>query len=213
MSEFRVSEGFRDQEIERLRRRNLRLDRLFVLLLGPSAIGKSTIISEMSNLSRDCKFEYVQPFMTRPNRPGEIDKIHVSDERFDSLDRAGEFVVVNSFYGVRYGTPLGGILGSLRRGNVPILDYSLEAVRALQRPEYDILTVYVYPSSIAEWQQRIESSGRNLSGRLESGAKELGLLAASGLLHPDIDMSLINADGQSKKVATEIVDIINLVIH
>lgn len=210
MSEFRVSDSMRSQEIERVKQRDLTRDRLFVLLLGPSATGKSTIISEMNNQSRNCEFEYVKPIMTRPNRPGETDKVHVSDEEFDQLDQAGEFVVVNGLYGVRYGTPLKGILAPLQRGNVPILDYPLETVHALQRPEYDTLNFYIYPSSIEEWQGRVESSGRNTAGRLESGIRELGSLATSGLLHQDIDISIVNADGQADRAAADILDVINL---
>jgi guanylate kinase len=210
MSEFRISDSLHTQEVERVKERNLSRDRLFVLLLGPSATGKSTIISEMNDQSRDCEFEYVKPIMTRPNRPGETDKIHVSDQEFDLLDRAGEFVVVNGLYGVRYGTPLQGILEPLQRRNVPILDYPLETVRALQRPEFDTLNFYIYPSSIEEWQGRVESSGRNTAGRLESGIRELGSLATSGLLHPDIDISIVNADGQAGRAAAEILDVINL---
>lgn len=210
MSEFHISDNLRVQEFERLQQRNLCRDRLFVLLLGPSATGKSTIIAEMNDQSQDCKFEYVKPIMTRPNRPGETDKIHVSDQEFDLLDQADEFVVVNGLYGVRYGTPLKGILDPLQKGNVPILDYPLETVHALQRPEYDTLNFYIYPSSMEEWRGRIEASGRNTAGRLETGIRELGSLATNGLLHPDIDISIVNADGQADRAAAEILDLINL---
>lgn len=210
MSEFRISDSLHAQEVERVKERNLSRDRLFVLLLGPSATGKSTIISEMNHQSQECEFEYVKPIMTRPNRPGETDKVHVSDQEFDLLDQAGEFVVVNGLYGVRYGTPLKGILEPLKRGNVPILDYPLETVHALQRPEYDTLNFYIYPSSIEEWQGRVESSGRNTAERVESGIRELGSLATSELFHPDIDISIINADGQAGRAVAEILDAINL---
>lgn len=210
MSEFRVSDSLHSREIERVKQRNLSRNRLFVLLLGPSATGKSTIISEMNDQSQECGFEYVKPIMTRPNRPGETDKVHVSDQEFDLLDQAGDFVVVNGLYGVRYGTPLKGILEPLQCGNVPILDYPLESVHALQRPEYDTLNFYIYPSSIEEWQGRVESSGRNTAGRLESGIRELGSLATSGLIHPDIDISIVNADRRADRAAAEILDVINL---
>lgn len=210
MSEFRVSKNLHDQEIERLKGRNLSLDRLFVLLLGPSATGKSTIIAEMNARSQDHTFEYVKPIMTRPNRPGETDKIHVSDQEFDRLNETEEFVVVNKLYGVRYGTPLKGITEPLRHGNIPILDYPLETVHALRRPEYDTLNFYIYPPNIGEWQKRVENSGRNIDGRLEAGLRELGSLAASGLLHPDIDVSIVNADGEVSRSAAEILDAINL---
>lgn len=213
MSEFKISDMLHNQEVDNLKERNLRRDRLFVLLLGPSATGKSTIIAEMNTQSRDCTFEYVKPIMTRPNRPRETDKIHVSDQEFELLDQAGEFVVVNGLYGVRYGTPLRGILDPLERGNVPILDYPLDTVPALKRPEYDTLNFYIYPSSVEDWQGRLENSGRNTSDRLESGIRELGSLATRGLIHPDIDVSIINANGHANQAAADILNVINLVIQ
>lgn len=212
MSEFVVAEQQRSLQLERLKGRNLKLERLFVLLLGPSATGKSTIISEMNTQSQDCEFEYVKPFMTRPNRPGEKDKIHVSDQEFERLEQADEFVVVNGLYGVRYGTPLQGVLDPLRRGNVPILDYPLETVHALRRAEYDTLNFYIYPPSMQEWRDRIEKSGRNTAGRLEAGVQELGSLAARGLMHPDIDMGIINATGNADRAAKEILDVISAIV-
>lgn len=113
MSEFKISEEHRAREIEHLKGRDLHLNRLFVLLLGPSATGKSTIIGEMNAQSQECVFEYVKRIMTRPNRPGETDKVQVTDQEFNELEQASEFVAVNGLYGVRYGTPLRGILKPL----------------------------------------------------------------------------------------------------
>ncbi len=211
MSEFRISQVLRQNEIERAMERNLKRDRLFVLLLGPSAIGKSTIINEMNTQSREQKFEYVKPTMTRPNRLDETDKLSVSNAIFDELEISGEFVVVNRLYGVRYGTPLRGVLDPLQRGNTPILDYPLETVNALERPEYDILSFYVYPRSIEEWQLRIEHSGRNVADRLEAGKRELGSLAINGLIHPRIDVSIINPEGAANQAAKNILETIDQV--
>lgn len=211
MNEFNISQDLRLEEVERTRERILSRDRLFVLLLGPSATGKSTIIGEMNALSEGREFEYVKPIMTRDNRPGEVDKISVSDETFDELERSGEFVVVNGLYGVRYGTPLKGILEPLQKGNTPILDYPLETVGALQRPEYDTLNFYIYPRSIGQWQSRMERSGRNQADRLESGIRELGSLATNGLLHPSIDISIINDEDAVKEAANDILEVIDQV--
>lgn len=210
MGEFEVSEELRQSEIDRTLERSLTRNRLFVLLLGPSATGKSTIIAEMNNQSGD-QFEYVKPIMTRPNRPHETDKVSVTDKEFDELEDSREFVVVNSLYGVRYGTPLRGILDPLQRGITPILDYPLETVSALRRPEYDTLHFYIYPSSFAEWQLRMERSGRNQDGRLEAGISELGSLATSGLIHTDVDISIVNAQGAAYRAANDILNVIDRV--
>lgn len=212
MSEFAFSPSHRQAEINKTQQRNLTKSRLFVLLLGPSATGKSTLIQELNTQATDTTFEYVKPIITRPNRPNETDKISVSDSEFDTMQAQGEFVVVNGLYGVRYGTPLQGITSPLSRGNTPILDYPLDTVHALQRPEYDTLNLYIYPPSLETWRRRIESSGRNYQGRLEAGMKELGLLAMSDFIHPNIDISIVNAESAAAEAAHDIINVIHRVV-
>jgi len=74
-----------------------------LLLLGPSGVGKSTIIKDM--LARDRRFVYVTPYMTRPLRKGETDKISISDAELDTMIAGNQFWSVNTLYGVRYASP------------------------------------------------------------------------------------------------------------
>jgi len=212
MGEFLVSEDFRNREMEAARKRRITLDRLFVLLLGPSATGKSTIIDELKQLDSGYDFEYVKPIITRQNRPNETDKISVPDNKFDDMEADNKFVIVNRLYGVRYGTPLEGIISPLEVGKTPILDYPLETVGQLERPEYDLLRFYVYPSSLNEWTQRVDSSGRDTGGRLEAGKRELQGLQSVGLVHPSVDISIINGDGQANLAAMQIVSSLDSVL-
>lgn len=211
MSEFFFSADHRQHEIDKMLERNLSRERLFVLLLGPSATGKSTIINTVNYYTEDKSFEYVKPFMTRQNRTDEVDKISISNFEFDAMNEEGDFVVVNKLYGVRYGTPLKGILEPLENGNIPILDYPLETVNALQRPEYDMLNVYVYPPSIDSWRRRVEAGARNSGGRLEAGVQELGMLAALGCMHENVDVSIVNEDNAPGVAAQDILSVIKRV--
>jgi guanylate kinase len=209
-AEFSISPEQRQNEIRNVRERVLNKGRLFVLLLGPSAIGKSTIIQEMNHRANDA-YEYVKPIITRPNRPGETDKVSVTNSEFDKMENDNAFVTVNRLYGTRYGTPLRGILEPLTRKNNPILDYPLSTVDALSRPEYDTLKFYIYPPSIDVYRKRIQESGRDTEGRLESGLEELGKLEENCLIDRNIDISIINHDGESAATAQCIIDTINRV--
>ena len=101
MTEFQVSSTRRQDEVARLKKRNITRDRLLVLLLGPSASGKSKIIDELMAVSSEPVFEYVNPYTTRPNRVAEIDKITVTDEEFVRMQARRDFVAVNALYGAR----------------------------------------------------------------------------------------------------------------
>ncbi|QQS18136.1 hypothetical protein IPL68_05890 [Candidatus Saccharibacteria bacterium] len=77
----------REQQIKEIEQRHIRPDRLFVLLLGPSAIGKSAVIAAMQEQSRTTQFQYVRPVTTRELRPGEKDKDSVTEAEFDRRER------------------------------------------------------------------------------------------------------------------------------
>lgn len=112
---------------------------LFVLLLGPSSVGKSTLISALNEITDD-RFVYVNPYTTRDARIND-DKIAVADEEFDRLEQAGIFIQVNHLYGARYGPPLANIHTALTAGKIPVLDFPLDKIGELERPEYDLLNI------------------------------------------------------------------------
>ncbi len=207
MTEFSVSIKLRETEAANLSQRKLARNSLFILLLGPSAVGKSTIIQKLIG-DGVIHFNYVKPFMTRQNRPDESDKISVSENQFADHERRKEFVAVNDLYGVRYGTPLSGILGPLSQNKVPVLDYPLQRVQTLIRPDYNLLGVYIYPSSIESWMDRVKQTGRNTNNRLATGLTELEALAECGMSHPFIDLSIVNSDGDPTTSANSIIDAI-----
>ena len=63
----------------------------FILFLGVSGVGKSTIMREMIATRPDL-YTYISPFTTRPLREGEIDKVHVSQGEYVRMLKEGEFV-------------------------------------------------------------------------------------------------------------------------
>jgi guanylate kinase len=145
----------------------------FLLLLGPSGVGKSTIINQLKEL--DDRFVYISPYTTRQLRKGEKDKVSISDEIMDKKDKAGEFLVINNLYGIRYATPRLPIVKALGKQNFPVLDWPIDKIDImLQAFPNKITTVYVSPPNLDELKHRIEKDGRDSDGsRFESAKKEL----------------------------------------
>lgn len=172
----------------------------FLLLLGPSGVGKSTIIRGLRLL--DNRFSYIAPYTTRRLRPGESDKIPVSDVDFDILERRGMFLTVNHLYGVRYGTPREPIEAAFRNNLFPVLDWPLNQLQVMEE-NYPgrILPVYLTPPSIDALQQRL-SDGRDPSAaRLTAGVSEL--LSVSQAPH-SIRYKVINYDGMADATVQEV---------
>jgi guanylate kinase len=176
----------------------------FLLLLGPSGVGKSAIIDELLKL--DAKFVYISPYMTRSLRPGEKNKIPISEEQMNEMERRGEFLVVNTLFGgIRYGTPSLPIIQAFGAGDYPILDWPVDRLLVMRQtfPE-QLFTVYISPPSIHVLRERLAKDGRDVDGtRLASAEKELQRYLSSkyaGLYN----LEIISKDNEILEIATKI---------
>ena len=145
----------------------------FLLLLGPSGVGKNSIIEELIRL--DNRFVYISPFMTRSLREREKNKISISGEEMDEMWGRGELLVINELYGIRYATPRLPIVQALAKGNFPVLDWPISRMDVMtQAFPGQLHVVYVSPPSIEALRQRLSKDGRDIDGhRLRSAQEEL----------------------------------------
>jgi guanylate kinase len=145
----------------------------FLLLLGPSGVGKSSIIEELIRI--DNRFIYISPFMTRPLREEEKNKISISGEEMDEMWGRRELLVINELYGIRYATPRLPIVQALAKDNFPVLDWPISRMDVMtQAFPSQLHVVYISPPSIEALRQRLAKDGRDTDGhRLRSAREEL----------------------------------------
>lgn len=175
----------------------------FLLLLGPSGVGKSSIIEELIRL--DSRFVYISPFMTRPLREGERNKIPISGEGMEEMWERGKLLVINELYGVRYATPRQPIEQALKEGNFPVLDWPISRMNVMTEAfPSQLYVVYISPPSIEALQQRLARDDRDADGhRLRSAREELEALELSR--HTGIyDFEIVSEENQVPKVAQTI---------
>jgi guanylate kinase len=103
----------------------------FLLLLGPSGVGKSTIIEELCRI--DKRFVYISPYTTRPLREGEKNKISISGEQMDEMWSRRELLVINKLYGIRYATPRLPIEEALASEGFPVLDWPVSRIEVMNQ--------------------------------------------------------------------------------
>ncbi len=172
----------------------------FLLLLGVSGVGKSTLIRELIGL--DARFTYISPFITRPLREGETDKIYVSVEYLQEMVARGEILTVNDLYGVRYATPLKPIENAFANGQFPLLDWPIKKLAVMEEAfPCRLCRVYLEPPTISELRQRLGRDDRDAGGgRLMAAIAELEQIW-SGNMEKHFDIRVIATDGQTRKVA------------
>ena len=173
----------------------------FLLILGPSGVGKTDIIKELCRL--DDRFVYIPPYMTRPLREGERNKISISDEQMNGMWDRGELLVINKlFSGIRYGTPRLPIVEALVTNKFPVLDWPVDKIEVMKQSfPCQTYIVYVSPPSIEVLRQRLAKDGRDKAGiRLQSACEELEVYWSSGY-DGVYDFEIISEDGQMSKIA------------
>ena len=175
----------------------------FLLLLGPSGVGKSSIIEELIRLNS--RFVYISPFMTRPLRKGERNKISISGEEMDEMSERGEILVINELYGVRYATPRQPIEQALKNNDFPVLDWPINRVSVMTEAfPNQLYIVYISPPSIEALQQRLARDDRDTDGhRLRSAREELEALESSRQVGT-YDFEIVSEENQVPKVAQTI---------
>lgn len=175
----------------------------FLLISGPSGVGKSSIINEL--LLLDDRFVYISPFTTRVLRKGEKDKISISDQKMDEMWKKGELLTINELYNIRYATPIIPITQALAADKFPVLDWPINKMEIMAKTFPDQLyVVYVLPPSIEVLKRRLSKDGRDLDGlRFRSACRELEaykLSQYSGICNFEI----IGKENQKKKITQTI---------
>lgn len=175
----------------------------FLLLLGPSGTGKSTVIRKLKEL--DSRFVYISPYMTRELREGETDKVPVTDAVMDEMDSRGEFLVINELYEIRYATPNAPIVTALDSSNFPLLDWPVNRMDVMTAAFPNrLFIVYLIPPSEEILKARLVQDERDPTGeRLQAALQEFTEFQNGSYDHL-FDLSVVTDDNQVSQIAQSV---------
>ncbi|KAA0023523.1 guanylate kinase [Antrihabitans cavernicola] len=151
-----------------------------VVLVGPSAVGKSTVVRCLRERLPELVFSVSAT--TRDPRPGEVDgkDYHfVSRSEFDRLIDAGELLEWASIHSGlhRSGTPAAPVRQALDSGSPVLVEVDLAGARAVHRSMPEAVLVFMAPPSWDELVSRLTSrateSPEVIARRLETARVEL----------------------------------------
>jgi len=161
-----------------------------VVLSGPSAVGKSTVLAHMRAQHPEVWLSVSAT--TRHPRPGEIDGRHyrfVDQDGFDKLIANGELLEWAEFAGNRYGTPRRPVLDRLADGVPALLEIELQGARQVRAAMPEALQVFLAPPSWEELVRRLTGRGTEPPEVIERrlAAARVELAAES-----EFDLTLVN---------------------
>jgi guanylate kinase len=177
-----------------------------LVLSGPSAVGKSTVVRCLRERIPDLHFSV--SVTTRAPRPGEVDGVDysfVSAERFQQLIDDGALLEWADIHGGlhRSGTPAAPIREAAEAGLPVLIEVDLAGARAVKKAMPEVITVFLAPPSWEALESRLTGRGTEtpevMARRLATARAEL---AAQG----DFDEVVVNSELES--ACTELVTLL-----
>ena len=165
-----------------------------VVLAGPSAVGKSTVVSRLRETVPDLYFSV--SMTTRAPRPGEVDGkdyFFVTPEAFQGRIDRGEMLEWADIHGglQRSGTPAGPVQEAMGAGRPVLVEVDLVGARNIKRLMPEARTVFLAPPSWDVLVQRLTGRGTEtpevIERRLTTAREELD---AQG----EFDVVVVNDD-------------------
>lgn len=177
---------------------------IFFLLVGPSGVGKGTLLTELQkDFADDARFMFPITATTRSPREGEIDgkSYHfLSKEVFEKGIEDGDFLEYAIVHGENYyGLPKKQIFDALESGVHVIRELDIQGLWNLQKilPAENLFSIFILPPSMEELEDRIRGRSslpeEEIVRRLHSAKNEV-------INSRDCDVSIVSTTGQVNQV-------------
>ena len=175
---------------------------LLVVISGPSASGKGSLLAALRELDRPWYFAVTAT--TRPMRAGEVDGkdyIFLDVDTFLRMRERDELLESAQVYDRWYGVPRQQVRDPLIAGRDVILEIDVQGADTIRSIAPEALTVFVMPASMHELRSRLAGRGTEdeteMQRRLHEASIELGRMH-------EFDYRVVNRNGQLDDAVREI---------
>lgn len=182
-------------------------DGMLLIISGPSGVGKTTITRGVERSIADSVFSVSCTTRARTSVDTEgVDYHFVSDEEFERMKTAGDFLETAGVYGKKYGTPKGPVLEQLRRGRLVILEIDVQGAMQVKQQVAEAFAIFIKPPSEDELLRRLRDRKREgadqIEKRFNAAKQEMHLAETCGVY----DVFLVNDTiDHSIRLAVEVV--------
>ena len=128
-----------------------------IVVSGASGVGKSTVLKKAMEIREDLIFSV--SVTTRAPRPGEVDGVDydfITQEKFDEMERNGEFAECDNHFMKSYGTPVAQLMEKLSRGNA-VLDIDPNGAMQIKAKYPDATLIFIQPPDWETLEKRLRS--------------------------------------------------------
>jgi len=175
---------------------------LFIVISGPSGVGKDAVLARMRESDRS--LEYIVTVTTRPQRAQEKDNIDyhfISAAQFQEMIEQEELLEWANVYGNMYGVPKQPIKQALERGQDTVVKVDIQGAATIKKLLPQAVLVFLMPSSIEELalrlKQRHTESIFDLALRMKTAGEEIKQLSR-------FDYMVINEQGEFDRTVAQI---------
>ena len=175
---------------------------LLVVLSGPSASGKGTLVSALRELDRPWHFAVTAT--TRPMRTGEVDGrdyIFLDVATFLRMRERDELLESAQVYDRWYGVPRYQVRDPLIAGKDVILEIDVQGAATIRQIAPEALTIFVMPASLDELRSRLAHRGTEdeteMQRRLQEASVELSRIS-------EFDYRVVNRNDAQADAVREI---------
>jgi guanylate kinase len=144
-----------------------------VVLSGPSAVGKDTVIGRVVELLPELRRSVSHT--SRAARAGEVDGREyrfVGRDQFEAMRVAGEFLETATVHGNRYGTAAAQVERLLAKGHDVVLKIDVQGAAQVRRIRPDALFIFLAPPSREELLQRLRQRETESPAELETRTRD-----------------------------------------
>ena len=177
-----------------------------LVLSGPSAVGKSTVVRRLREQVPNLHFSVSAT--TRPPRPGEVDGLDyhfVSHDRFQQFIDSGELLEWAEIHGGlhRSGTLSEPVIDAVATGQPVLIEVDLAGARAVKQAMPDAMTVFLAPPSWEALERRLIDRGTETK---EVMARRLATAEAELAAQGEFDVVVVNS--QLETACSELVTLL-----
>jgi len=155
---------------------------LLFVVSAPSGAGKTTLVERLVEQTPNLKMS--RSYTSRTARQGETDGVDynfVTQERFEAMVGAGEFLEWADLFGNLYGTSAADTERALESGSDVVLVIDVQGARQVRRRGAEATAIFVMPPSFEVLEQRLRGRSKDseeaIQRRLRVARQEVAAFA------------------------------------